>query len=63
MVYCIAVRDGGQGIPKLEAQATSTALQQGITLLNSLDSAIHALVKATKLEQKLQSLAKAIRLP
>jgi len=61
-LYC-SKRDGGLAIPKLEALATSTALKQGITLLNTLDPAIHALLKKTKLEQRLQNLAKAIRLP
>jgi len=44
LLYC-SKRDGGLGIPKFEALATSTALKQGITLLNSLDTAIHALLK------------------
>jgi len=46
----------------LEALATSSALKQGITLLNSFDPATHALLQETKLEQRLQSLAKAMRL-
>jgi len=61
LLYC-SKRDGGLGIPKLEALATSSTLKQGITLLNSLDPAIHALLKESKLEQRLQSTAKAIRL-
>jgi len=61
LLYC-SKRDGGLGIPKLEALATSSALKQGTTLLNSLDPAIHALLQETKLEQRMQSLAKAMRL-
>lgn len=49
-------------MPKLEVLAKSTMLKQGITLLNSLDPATHALLKETKLEQRLQSSAKAIRI-
>jgi hypothetical protein len=62
LLYC-SKRDGGLGIPKLEALASSTALKQGITLLNSLDPTTHALLQETRLETRLQSLAKAIRLP
>jgi hypothetical protein len=61
LLYC-SKRDGGLGIPKMEVLATSSALKQGITLLNSLDPAIHALLKETKLEQRLANMAKAIRL-
>jgi predicted transcriptional regulator len=61
LLHC-SKRDGGLGIPKLEVQATSSALKQGRTLLNSLDTAIHALLQETKLEQRLQGLAKAMRL-
>ena len=46
----------------MEALVTSTMLKQGITLLNSLDPAIHALLKETKLEQRLSNLAKTMRL-
>jgi len=60
LLYC-SKRDGGLGIPKLEALVTSTMLKQGIRLLNSLDPTIHALLKETKLE-RLSSLAKAMRL-
>jgi len=61
LLYCIK-RDGGLGIPKLEVLATSSALKQGKTLLNSLEPAIYALLQETKLEQRLQSLAKAMRI-
>ena len=61
LLYC-SKRDGGLGIPQLEVLATSSTLKQGITLLNSLDPAIHALLKESKLEKRLQSTAKAIRL-
>ena len=46
----------------MEALATSSALKQGTTLLISFDPATHALLQETKLEQRLQSLAKAMRL-
>jgi len=61
LLYC-SKRDGGLGVPKLEVLATSSALKQGITLLNSLDPVTHALLQETKLEQRLQGTAKAIRL-
>ena len=61
LLYC-SKRDGSLGIAKLEALLTSTMLEQGIKLLNSLEPTIHALRKETKLEQRLSSLAKAMRL-
>jgi hypothetical protein len=61
LLYC-SKRDGGLGIPKMEALATSTSLKQGTTLLNSLDPDVHALLQGTKLEQRLKNLAKAMRL-
>jgi hypothetical protein len=61
LLYC-SKKDGGLGIPKMEALPTSTMLNHGITLLNSLDKAAHALLKETKLELRLQNLAKAMRL-
>jgi hypothetical protein len=61
LLYC-SKRDGGLGIPKLDGLATCSALKQGTTLLNSLDPAIHALLQETKLEQRLQNMAKAMRL-
>jgi hypothetical protein len=61
LLYC-SKRDGGLGITKLEPLASSSALKQGIALLNSFDTAIHTLLQETKLDQRLQSLAKAMRL-
>jgi hypothetical protein len=61
LLYC-SKRDGGLGIPKLETIVTSSALKQGITLLNSLDPSIHALLKESTLEQRLEGLAKHARL-
>jgi hypothetical protein len=49
LLYC-SKRDGGLGIPKLEVLASTTALKQGITLLNTLEPTIHALLHKTKLE-------------
>jgi hypothetical protein len=50
LLYC-SKRDGSLDIHNLEALATSTALKQCITLLNSLDPAIHALIQGTRMEQ------------
>jgi hypothetical protein len=61
LLYC-SKRDAGLGIPKLQALATSSALKHGTILLNSLDTAIHAQLQETMLEQRLQSLVKAMRL-
>jgi len=61
LLYC-SKRDGELGIPKLEALATRSAFKQGTTFLNTLDPAIHALLQETRLEQRLQGLAKAMRL-
>jgi len=61
LLYC-RKRDGELGIPKLEALATRSAFKEGITLLNTFDPAIHALLEEPRLEQRLQGLAKAMRL-
>jgi hypothetical protein len=55
-------RDGGLGIPKLETLMTSTTLKQGLTLLNIIDPALQALFHQSKLQHKLEGLAKAARL-
>jgi len=62
LLYC-SKRDGGLGIPKMETLAACSALKQGITLLNSLDPTTRALLQETKLEQRLENLAKTMRLP
>jgi hypothetical protein len=46
LLYC-SKRDGDLGNPKLEALASITPHKPGIALLNSLDPAIHALLKGT----------------
>jgi len=46
LLYC-GKREGRLGIPNLEALASSTALKQGITLLNSIDPAIQSLLQET----------------
>jgi hypothetical protein len=61
-LYC-GKRDGGLGIPKLELLSPCSSLRQGLTLLNSSDPAVRALHEETGLEQRLQALAKTIRLP
>jgi hypothetical protein len=57
LLHCSKI-DGALCIPKLEPLAKSTALKQSITLLNSLDKAIQALLKETKLEKRLKNLAR-----
>jgi hypothetical protein len=61
LLYC-SKRDGGLGVPKMEALVSSTTLRPGITLLNSLDPTIHALLQETKLEERLRDLTNAMRL-
>jgi hypothetical protein len=51
------------GIPKLEVLNTGTTLKQGLTLLNNLDPAVAALLRATQLEKKLEKLAKNNDIP
>jgi hypothetical protein len=60
-MYC-GKRVGGLGTPKLQTLVMSCALKQGITLLNSIDPTTHALMWVTKLEYRLQSMAKAMRM-
>jgi hypothetical protein len=61
LIYC-SKRDGGLGIPKLETLATTTALKQGLSLLNTEGRALHALLDAMNYEARLEKVAKAIRL-
>jgi len=61
LVYCCK-RYGDLGIPKLETLATSTALKQGIQLLINTDVTVQALLRITKSEQRLERMAKLIRL-
>jgi hypothetical protein len=61
LLYC-SKRDGGLGIPKLQILVLSSALKQGITLLNSLDPATQALMQNTKLKSRLERMARAMRL-
>ena len=61
LVYCCK-RYGDLGIPKLETLATSTALKQGIQLLTNTDVTVQALLRITKFEQRLERMAKLIRL-
>jgi hypothetical protein len=56
-------RDGGQGIPKLEILATTTALKQGIYLIHTRYQTLQALLGATHYEKRLEKMAKSIRLP
>jgi hypothetical protein len=61
LLYC-SKRYGGLGVPHLETLATSTALKQGITLLNTLDPATYALLTESKLQQRLKSITEAMKL-
>ena len=61
LVYCCK-RYGGLGIPKLKTLATSTALKQGIQLLTNTDVTVQAHLRITKSEQRLERMAKLIRL-
>jgi hypothetical protein len=47
----------------METLATTTALKQGLSLLNVQDRALQALLGATNYEKRLKTMAKAIRLP
>jgi hypothetical protein len=62
LFYC-AKRDGGLGIPKLEMLTVSSALKQGLTLLNIFDSSLQALFRSSQLEHRLRRLATSQRLP
>jgi hypothetical protein len=55
-------RDGGLSIPKLETLRISTVLKQGLTLLNTLDDTIAALLQNTRYEVRLERLAKSARI-
>jgi hypothetical protein len=61
LLYC-SKRDGVLGIPKLENLVICTALKQGMKLLTTSDAANQALFTATKFEQRLERMAKSIRL-
>jgi len=61
LIYCSKC-DGGLGVPKLETLATTTVLKQELSLLNTQDRALHALLTATNYEARLEKMAKAIRL-
>jgi len=62
LLYC-GKEDGGLGVPKLEILATSTALKNGIDLLNTADQTLRAILHATNYDKRLERLAKTIRLP
>lgn len=55
-------RNGGLGFPKLEIICVSSSLKSGLSFLNNPDPAIQALARATGLEAKLRSQARAARL-
>ena len=61
LLYCCK-RDGGLRIPKLEILSITTALKQGVNLLNTLDPAAQGLFRLTNLEKRLEYLAKSARI-
>jgi hypothetical protein len=61
-LLCCSKRDGGLGTPKLETYSVSTVLKQGITLLNTTDPTIQVIFTYTRLDHKLERMAKSVRL-
>ena len=52
-------RDTGVRTPKFQILSITTDLKQGITLLNTLDTATQALLRITNLEKRLENMAKS----
>jgi hypothetical protein len=61
LLYCCK-RDGGLGIPKLETIAVSTTLKQGLKMLNTEDPAMQAITQASKFENRLEKMARSMRI-
>jgi hypothetical protein len=61
LIYC-RKRDGGMAIPKLETLVTSSALKQGIMLLNTTEPELKALFGRSRLDDRLGTIARAARL-
>jgi hypothetical protein len=49
-------------IPKIETLATTASLKQGLLLINTIDPTLQALFNQTKLEHRLETVAKSARL-
>jgi hypothetical protein len=61
LLYC-KKKDGGLGVPRLETMAVSTSLKTGLKFMNSSDPVTRALVKESKLEQRLKEVAQMARI-
>jgi hypothetical protein len=61
LIYC-GKRDGGLGVPKLEVLSVSTALKLGMTLLETADADLKAILNITRFEARLERLAKSARI-
>jgi hypothetical protein len=58
LIYC-RKRDGGMAIPKFEVLVTSSALRQGLMLLNTTEPDLKALFNRSRLEDRLSAIARA----
>ena len=61
LLYC-RPKDGGLGIPKLESIAVSSGLKTGLKFLDTSDPVMKAIARESKLERKLETLARAARI-
>ena len=55
-------RDGGLGLPRLEALVTATALQAGLKFTTSADPVMASLAEGSRLLKRLEGLARAARI-
>jgi hypothetical protein len=60
-LYC-KKKDGGLGIPRIETLAVSISLKTGLNFMHSPDPAMRALIRESKLEQRLQDMARMARI-
>ncbi|KAG5869819.1 hypothetical protein JTB14_037554 [Gonioctena quinquepunctata] len=61
LLYC-GKKDGGLGIPRLEWLLTSATLKASLKFVDNPDPVMQALSAGTKMESRLQSLARAARI-
>jgi hypothetical protein len=61
LIYC-RKRDGVMAIPKLQTLITSSALKQGLMLLNTTEPELKALFNRSRLDDRLSAIARAARL-
>jgi hypothetical protein len=61
LIYC-RKRDDGMAIPKLEILGTSSAIKQGMMLLNTTEPDLRTLFNRSRLEDRLGAIARAARL-